>query len=138
MPDQPRRFEIIRTADVTGVSGTGVVADGCQFPAGSVAICWRGTHSSTVIWRCIEDALHVHGHAANTQIRWLDDEATALADLNPATVWVVPRQAAEPGWAGRGFVNTIPTGRTPLSPASARQLAAKMLAAADEAEKGGT
>jgi len=57
-----RRFQLHRDQDVTGVSGTGVVADGVLFPDGAVTIRWRGDRPSTVAWACIEDAFHVHAH----------------------------------------------------------------------------
>lgn len=35
---ESRRFTLVRHDDVTGVSGTGVVADGVRFPDGVVAL----------------------------------------------------------------------------------------------------
>lgn len=67
-----RRFVLIRSKDITGVSGTGVVADGVEFPSGSTVVAWRGEHSSTVIWASIEDAMYVHGHGGATKVHWLD------------------------------------------------------------------
>lgn len=65
-----RLFELVRTTDVSGVSGTGVVAEGVIFGDESVAIRWRGEHASTVVWRNLSDAMHVHGHGGQTQLRW--------------------------------------------------------------------
>lgn len=45
-----RRFQLHRDQDITGVSGTGIVADGVLFADRSVAIRWRGEHPSTVVW----------------------------------------------------------------------------------------
>lgn len=132
-----RRFHLLRTTDVTGVSGTGVVAHGCQFPDGTTVIRWNGQHPSTVVWARIEDALHVHGHAGSTQVRWLDDPEQAMAELDPATVWIVPRQEAEPGWVTEGRVNLMSLMNADMSPAEARTFAASYLAAADEAERTG-
>lgn len=67
-----RRFVLSRDRDVSGVSGTGEVAEGVQFTDGSVAIRWRGQHCSTVIWGSIADAEAVHGHGGATTIRWID------------------------------------------------------------------
>jgi hypothetical protein len=39
------------------VSGTGIVADGCQFPDGTVALRWRGDRASTTVWSSMDDAL---------------------------------------------------------------------------------
>jgi hypothetical protein len=73
MTDQPaRRFQMQRDEDVTGVSGTGVVADGVQFPSGSVVIQWRGKHSSIVMWPDLSHVEVIHGHDGRTRIVWLD------------------------------------------------------------------
>lgn len=65
-----RPFQLVRTTDVTGVSGTGVVATGVEFPDGTVAIRWRGARASTVTWDSLDDALAVHGHGGATTVRW--------------------------------------------------------------------
>lgn len=66
-----RIFELVRHADVTGVSGTGVVADGAVFPDGATVVHWRGDRPSTVVWGSIEDVERVHGHGGATVIRWV-------------------------------------------------------------------
>lgn len=70
---QSRRFELHRDLDVTGISGTGVVADGVDFPDGLVVVHWRGRRPSTVTWQGgISDVVAVHGHGGHTRIVWLD------------------------------------------------------------------
>lgn len=73
--EQPRRFHLQRTTDITGVSGTGRVADGVLWPDGTVSIRWRGERPSTVFWDSLADAEAVHGHGGHTRIVW-DDPAT--------------------------------------------------------------
>lgn len=68
------RFELHRDIDVTGVSGSGVVADGVLFPDGTVCIHWRGPCPSTVVWQSIADAIAVHSHGGKTRFVWLDSE----------------------------------------------------------------
>ncbi|MBM0235942.1 hypothetical protein JNW88_00370 [Micromonospora sp. ATA32] len=68
-----RRFELHRDHDVSGVSGTGVVADGVRWPDGSVSIRWRGERPSIVFWHSLADAEQVHGHGGATRFMWLDD-----------------------------------------------------------------
>ncbi len=70
---EPRRFLLDRIIDPTGVSGTGIVAEGVEFTDGSVAIRWRGYRPSTAVWARLADALAVHGHNGSTVARWLDD-----------------------------------------------------------------
>lgn len=69
-----RRFELHRALDITGVSGTGTVAEGTQFSDGTVVVRWRGDHPSTVMWADIHHAQRVHGHAGATTFHWLDPE----------------------------------------------------------------
>ncbi|MFJ3949010.1 hypothetical protein ACIPXV_02925 [Streptomyces libani] len=65
-----RTFELHRDRDISGVSGTGIVADGCVWPDGAVSIRWRGDYPSTVSWNSVADAEHVHGHGGATRIVW--------------------------------------------------------------------
>lgn len=63
-------FTLHRDADVSGVSGTGVVADGVEFEDKSVALRWHGEHPATTVWASIEDMLAVHGHGGATRLVW--------------------------------------------------------------------
>lgn len=69
-----RRFVLERREDHTGVSGTGIVADGVLFDGlmPVYVLCWRGEHSSVVMWHSEADLLAVHGHGGSTVIRWVD------------------------------------------------------------------
>lgn len=67
-----RRFVLRRTTDVTGTSGTGIVAEGVQFTDGTVALRWRSFISSHVIYPNAKAAESVHSHGGATKIVWLD------------------------------------------------------------------
>lgn len=67
-----RRFQLVRAVDVTGVSGTGIVADGVLWPDGTVSVRWRGERPSVVFWERLDDAEAVHGHGGATCVEWLD------------------------------------------------------------------
>ncbi len=67
-------FLLQRDEDVSGVSGTGIVAEGCVFSDGSVAMYWRGDYPSWVFRDSIESVEHVHGHGGRTRIVWLDQQ----------------------------------------------------------------
>lgn len=70
---QPRPFQLVRRVDVSGVSGTGVVAEGVQFTDGSVALRWTGATPATSVWdHGIESMLAVHGHGDASVVEWLD------------------------------------------------------------------
>lgn len=68
-----RRFQLYRREDVTGVSGTGVVADGVMWPDGSASLKWRGENSSVVFWLTLESLTKIHGHDGKTVVLWLDE-----------------------------------------------------------------
>lgn len=79
-----RRFELLRTDDESGVSGTGVVASGVEFPrSGAVVFEWHNytnpdlatTQNGLSIKpgpNGIADLIEVHGHDGKTEIRWID------------------------------------------------------------------
>jgi predicted heme/steroid binding protein len=69
-----RRFTLERDEDVSGVSGTGTVAEGVEFTDGSVALVWNtGPHKSTVVWpRGIQSVEAIHGHDGKTRVVFLD------------------------------------------------------------------
>ncbi|TMR97573.1 hypothetical protein EJK15_17525 [Nonomuraea basaltis] len=68
----PRLFFLQRDHDVSGISGTGRVADGVLWPDGSVSVRWRGARPSLVHWSCLDDVEAIHGHGGATQIVWID------------------------------------------------------------------
>lgn len=75
MPDAKiRRFELHRDSDVTGVSGTGVVAEGVAFSDGTVALRWTSEWPTSVVFhdRGVEAVQKIHGHGGATRIVWLD------------------------------------------------------------------
>lgn len=67
-----KRFVLNRIVDVSGTSGIGIVAEGCLFSTGKVAVSWLGKYKSTVWFDCIEDCLFIHGHGGNTITEWID------------------------------------------------------------------
>lgn len=80
----PRRFEVHRQQDMTGVSGVGVVADGVQFPDGTTVVRWRelaeddphyvrGVRATTVVFPGVEAVAALHGHDGATRLVWLDE-----------------------------------------------------------------
>lgn len=81
---QSRRFHLLRHTDVSGVSGTGIVADGILWPDGTASLRWKGDRPSTVHWDRIADAKAVHGHGGATQIVWEDFD---LPTTDYASAW---------------------------------------------------
>lgn len=74
----PRTFLLVRHVDISGVSGTGSVAEGCQFVDGSVALRWRGDNPATAVWPDLDSMLAVHGHQGATEIQWIDETPIPL------------------------------------------------------------
>ncbi len=68
-----RRFQLHRDSDVTGVSGTGIVAEGVEFEDGTVALRWRGEWRSSVFYeQGMAAVARIHGHDGATRIVWFD------------------------------------------------------------------
>jgi hypothetical protein len=74
-----RAFEVVRHQDVTGISGTGIVAEGVEWSDGTVAMRWLPSGSArpdvvrptTVIHDNIDSVIGLHGHDGKTEVRWL-------------------------------------------------------------------
>jgi hypothetical protein len=71
-PRTPRCFELHRDEDPTGISGTGVVAEGVEFSTGWVALAWLTEVRSLVYYPDIQSVEHIHGHGGSTRLVWLD------------------------------------------------------------------
>lgn len=74
-----RTFVLMRTTDVTGISGTGPVADGVVYPDGVTVMRWRdvagpnadrGVRPTTVVHESPEAVEALHGHNGATRIVW--------------------------------------------------------------------
>lgn len=69
-----RTFKLIRKLDVSGVSGTGQVAEGVEFENGQVALHWLSQYDTIGIYSNISNVRKIHGHGAATEVVF-DDEA---------------------------------------------------------------
>jgi hypothetical protein len=66
-------FELHRDVDETGLSGTGIIAEGVEFTDGSVSLRWRTYYKSTAFYESIDDLVKIHGHDGKTRLVWLED-----------------------------------------------------------------
>ena len=72
-------FVLNRHEDVSGVSGTGVVCEGCEFSDGAVAVRWLGEYPSTAIWGGMREMEAIHGHSGKTVVQYNDAERLVRA-----------------------------------------------------------
>jgi len=72
-----RRFQLHRDEDETGISGTGIVAEGVEFSNGTVAFTWL-THQHCVnIYSSMKTVEEIHGHGGKTRIVYVDPNINA-------------------------------------------------------------
>lgn len=69
-----KTFVLKRHTDVSGVSGTGIVADGILWPDGMCTIHWRGQWPTDNTHLSIESVIHIHCHGGMTSIVYDDEE----------------------------------------------------------------
>lgn len=61
-------FYLQRDEDITGTSGTGVVARGVVLPSGKAILEWVSFHTSIAIYNNIKDVELIHGHGGKTKV----------------------------------------------------------------------
>lgn len=69
-----RRFIFVRDQDASGVSGTGVVAEGVRFATGRCALSWLTNPSSLGIYNDVAEMMQIHSHGGATRLEWLDSD----------------------------------------------------------------
>lgn len=63
-----RLYHMVRDTDVTGVSGTGTVAEVVEFTDGTVVLRWLGAYRSTAVYPDMATARQIHGHDGATRM----------------------------------------------------------------------
>ncbi|MFE4658128.1 hypothetical protein ACFRFJ_15765 [Streptomyces hydrogenans] len=80
-----RPFVLVRDIDVSGVSGTGIVANGIEFPDGHAAIHWTGSRwPTTTPHSCMESVTDIHSHGGATRVVW---EPPTIPQAEYSSVW---------------------------------------------------
>jgi hypothetical protein len=72
MRDKMRTFLLNRKEDVSGISGTGIVAEGVQFSNGKCVVVWLTEYASVAIYDTMNDLQEVHCHEGKTLIEWIE------------------------------------------------------------------
>ncbi len=67
-----RRFNLIRKEDMHDKSGVGLVAEGCEFENGAIALKWTSQYWSGTWFLNIQELKHLHGHNGKTKVSWVD------------------------------------------------------------------
>jgi hypothetical protein len=75
-----RRFVLMRKEDVSGVSGTGKVAEGVVFSNGQAVVCFISPTPSVNVYQSIDAVRQVHGHLTRTLVKFIDSDVNAPGD----------------------------------------------------------
>lgn len=67
-----RRFTLVRDVDVSGTSGTGVVAEGVEWSNGWVSVHWLSQLGSLEMCESMKVLMALHGHEGKTKLAWVD------------------------------------------------------------------
>lgn len=65
-----RTFTLNRKEDISGISGTGRIAEGVEFHDKQVVMSWFGKLHSIEIHPSIEQLEQIHGHNGLTTVVW--------------------------------------------------------------------
>ena len=69
-----RLFVLRRDVDTSGVSGTGIVAEGVEFTDGTVALRWLSDTPSTILHSSLDNVYAIHGHDGKTRVLFRDED----------------------------------------------------------------
>lgn len=72
MQSQMRKFVLERTEDESGVSGTGIVAEGVVFTNGFAVLSWLTPLTSVAVYHSLDVLERVHGHGGKTKVVFKD------------------------------------------------------------------
>lgn len=65
---QVKTFKLVRNEDETGISGTGVVAEGVEFSNGMCAMTWLTSMHSVAVYPNVRQLEAIHGHNGRTLV----------------------------------------------------------------------
>ena len=67
-----RRFVLERSEDVSGTSGTGIVAEGTEYSNGYCTVVWLSPLMIIEVAANLKVYMEVHGHGGKTKVVWID------------------------------------------------------------------
>lgn len=62
-------YKFIREQDVSGISGTGYVADVVEFEDGTCVMHWNTNPSSTAHYDSVNDLMKIHSHDGRAKLQ---------------------------------------------------------------------
>ena len=62
------RFYLKRKEDISGISGTGIVAVGAILPSGICVVEWQTVYSSINFYKNFAHVQEIHGHDGATEV----------------------------------------------------------------------
>lgn len=69
-----RRFYLLRKEDESGVSGTGIVAEGVEFDSGMCALSFTSSYQHVNVYANMHALEAVHGHGGKTEVVFVDKD----------------------------------------------------------------
>ena len=63
-----KTYWLVRDKDISGVSGTGTVAEVVQFESGKCVVAWMTEKKSVAVYDSLDDVKAIHGHDGNTRL----------------------------------------------------------------------
>lgn len=66
-----RLFRLRRTEDVSGVSGTGIVAEGVVLSNGKCVLSWLTRYTSVAVYDDLATLVAIHEHGGRTVVEWV-------------------------------------------------------------------
>lgn len=66
-----KQFILVRKEDVSGTSGTGVVAEGVEFSNGQAVLHWLSQLDSVAVYANVKTLIAIHGHDGRTELVWV-------------------------------------------------------------------
>lgn len=88
----PVPFYLYRRRDVSGVSGTGVVAVGVVLPSGKAVLEWCSRWPTVTLFHSIDQILRIHGHGGETEVRYGPVPDSEDPPAGPSALFL-PRQS---------------------------------------------
>lgn len=73
MKSMMRRFNLVRTEDISGMSGTGIVGEGVVLTSGRAVLTWLTPLTSVALYDSIDALEKIHGHEGRTTVVFIDE-----------------------------------------------------------------